>query len=50
MRSSQPESRRVYLSEDAQAVIDADFEEIAPTKRYWWHKLKERWAPLFAKN
>lgn len=42
MRSSQPKAdRRFYLSEDAQAVVDADFEEIYPQPRGWWEKLKK---------
>lgn len=41
MRSSQSDrAQRFYLSEDAQAVIDADFEEINSKPRGWWEKLK----------
>lgn len=42
MRYSQHSAdRRFCLSEDAQAVIDADFEEITPQPRGWWDKLKK---------
>lgn len=44
MRSNQPNStQRFILSEDAQAVIDADFEEIRISSPHgWWAGLKER--------
>lgn len=44
MRSSRLDRPRpFYLSEDAKAVIDADFTEIRPQPRGWWDKLKKEY-------